>query len=176
MEAKLNQILEVVQVINNKTSTLQQENEKLKKQNEVILKRIDDLELEISNIPKEVKVIKKQEYLTIKDILKENPQIKKTTLYRYFQNHTANGLKVIQKDEGGTYTIKREDWDIWYNSQFSIAFDFINSKSTIESIIEEDDNSINAEEKIKQIKKILTESEDNNNIEIKNSNKLDLNL
>ena len=154
MEDKINQILELVQVINNKTHKLEKDNSILNNQNERILKRIDDLERDISNLPSEVKAVKKNEFITIKDILNENKQIKKTTLYRYFQNHATNGLNVIQKDEGGTYTIKREDWDFWYNNQFMASFNFFDTEYEIKNVLTPN-NDKTVEEQLSQIQEIL---------------------
>lgn len=154
MEKDIKQILELVQRINYKCDDLEKENLRLQNKNDRILKRLDELERDVSNVPQTQSNILDNQQLTIKMILEQYPHMKKSTLYRIFQNHRNNGLNVVQKDEGGTYTVKRKDWEDWYNNMLSVSTDILDLDSQISDILNQDDD-IDLSVKVEEVKKII---------------------
>jgi hypothetical protein len=154
LENKIKEILELVKTLHIKSDSLSKDNFRLQNQNNKILNRIDDLERDINNTPIANNQVLQNQYLSVKDILKEYPNIKKSTLYKILQNHQSNGLNVIQKDEGGTYTVQRKEWDFWLNNQLSIPNYLNESDNDILNIL----NS-NHSDKVSEIEKVILKKE-----------------
>ena len=166
MDKEIKQILELVQTINYKCDNLEKENRRLQNKNDRILKRIDDLERDISNVPQSEKNIIDNQILKIQDILNEYP-ISKSVIYRYFQNHKDNGLNVIQKDEGGTYKIKRADWEFWFNNMLSVPTEIFEMDTQILDILNQEEIDPNTQ--ITNLKELIDKkSKLSNKITLKN--------
>lgn len=153
MEKDIKQILELVQTINNKCDNLEKENFRLQNQYQQISKKLDNLKRDIANVPQTESNIRDNQILRVKDILNEYP-VTKSVLYRYLQNHQDNGLKVIQKDEGGVYSVKRVDWEDWFNNMLATFGDFTSSDIEILEILNQDED-IDIDTQISKIKEVI---------------------
>lgn len=155
-----NQILELLQIINNKIDTLSSENKTLNNKIDNVIDRINDLEKDINN--KSSLSSSSNEYLTVKEI-SEVYKISKEKIYQDIKSNEFN-QKYSQKKSGGKILIKKRDWDLWFNSFIVpdllenyrekiklgeiVEDDFSEEEKTIfEEIINKNQNTTNEEKK-----------------------------
>lgn len=160
------QILELLQIINNKIDIIGSDNKSLNNKIDNVIDRINDLENDINN--KTSLSSSSNEYLTVKEIM-EIYKISKEKIYQDIKSNEFS-QKYSQKKNGGKILIKKRDWDLWFNSFIVpdilenyrekiklgeiIEEDFsIEEKEIVEEIIKKNPKTTN-EEKISIIDKI----------------------
>lgn len=129
------QILELLQIINNKIDIIGSDNKSLNNKIDNVIDRINDLENDINN--KTSLSSSSNEYLTVKEIM-EIYKISKEKIYQDIKSNEFS-QKYSQKKNGGKILIKKRDWDLWFNS-FIVPDMLENYREKIKlgEIIEED--------------------------------------
>lgn len=129
------QILELLQIINNKIDIIGSDNKSLNNKIDNVIDRINDLEKDINN--KTSLSSSSNEYLTVKEIM-EIYKISKEKIYQDIKSNEFS-QKYSQKKNGGKILIKKRDWDLWFNS-FIVPDMLENYREKIKlgEIIEED--------------------------------------